>query len=118
MKKIKNKKIYKILSVFLPALYFLISASTVYANLPSSANYQLQNYSFGAGGTTNSTSSNYGLNGVAGEVEFGQPNSANYQIGSGLSYMMKANVPGAPTLSTPANNNDRILFDLNTSSNP
>jgi hypothetical protein len=32
--------------------------------------------------------------------------------------MMKANVPGAPTLSTPDNNYDRILFVLNTSSNP
>ena len=87
------------------------------ANLPSSTNYQLQSYSFGSG-ATNAASTNFGLNGVAGEVEFGQPGSSNYQIGSGLAYMMKANVPGAPTLSTPANNYDRILFVLNTSSNP
>src|SRR5579863_4683756 len=95
----------------------LAAPSIVEATLPSSANYQLQNYSFGAGGTTNSTSANYGLNGIAGEVEFGQPSSTNYQVGSGLTYLMKADVPGAPTLSTPANNYDRILFITNTSNN-
>src|SRR6185437_15128686 len=31
---------------------------------------------------------------------------------------LKANVPGAPTLTTPNNNYDRILFVLNTSGNP
>ncbi|SRR6266568_3842627 len=103
---------------FFVLLLSFVTMQSVYANLPSSSNYQLQNYSFGAGGTTNSTSSNYGLNAVAGEVEFGQPGSSNFKVGSGLTYLMKANVPGAPTLSTPANNYDRILFILNTSSNP
>jgi hypothetical protein len=97
---------------------FLILTSKVFADLPSSANYQLQDYSFGAGGTTNATSANYGLNGVAGEVEFGNPSSANYQVGAGLTYLLNVNVPGAPTLSTPNNAYDRILFILNTSSNP
>jgi len=91
---------------------------SAYANLPASSNYQLQDYSFGAGGTTNSQSSSYGLNGVAGEVEFGQPASTNFKAGSGLTYMLTVNVPGAPTLSTPNTNYDRILFVINTSSNP
>jgi hypothetical protein len=110
----------KTISLFLVFTLFslLINLQSVYASLPTSANFQLQNYSFGAGGTTNSTSSNYGLNGIAGEVEFGQPGSANYKVGQGLTYMMKANVPGAPTLSTPGSNYDRILFTLNTSGNP
>ena len=122
-KKIKKNGVivegkYKIFGILLVTFYLLLIASPVYADLPSSTNYKLQNYSFGAGGTTNSTSSNYGLNGIAGEVEFGQPGSSNYQIGSGLTYMMKANVPGAPTLSTPDNNYDRILFVLDTGGNP
>jgi hypothetical protein len=117
-KKLKNKKLFIFFFVIFLNSYFLILTSNVYADLPSSTNYKLQNYSFGAGGTTNSTSSNYGLNGIAGEVEFGQPRSSNYQIGSGLTYMLKANIPGAPTLSTPGNNYDRILFVLNTSGNP
>ena len=115
--KLKNVKTVLTLVIFFSYFSFLITA-TVYADLPSSSNYKIQNYSFGAGGTTNSTSSNYGLNGIAGEVEFGNPGSASYQMGSGLTYMLKANVPGAPTLSTPNNNYDRILFVLNTSSNP
>ena len=117
MKKIAYKKSNKILSLLLIAYYLLLIASPVYAALPSSTNYKIQDYSFGSGGTANSTSANYGLNGIAGEVEFGSPGSANYKVGSGLTYLMKANVPGAPTLSTPANNYDRILFVINTNNN-
>jgi len=116
---------YKSFKLFVPfslAILFVIltfiTPDVAEATLPSSTNYQLQNYSFGAGGATNATSSNFGLNGIAGEVEFGQPGSASFQVGSGLTYLMKANVPSAPTLSTPANNYDRILFIINTSGNP
>lgn len=97
---------------------FLTNPSYALASLPSSTNFKIQNYSFGAGGTINSSSTNFKLNGVAGEVEFGRPGSTNFKSGSGLSYMMKANVPAAPTLSTPGNNYDRIQVILNTSSNP
>lgn len=116
--KVKNKKYLAFIFILSLNSFFLILTSNAYADLPSSSNYKLQNYSFGAGGTTNSTSSNYGLNGVAGEVEFGQQNSSNFKVGSGLTYMLKANVPGAPTLSIPTNNYDRFLFVLNTSGNP
>jgi len=118
MTRITRKKNYKSISFLLIACYLLFVASPVYANLPSSTDYQLQNYSFGAGSTTNSTSTNYGLNGIAGEVEFGKGSSTDYQLGSGLTYLMKANVPSAPTISTPANNYDRILFVINPGSNP
>lgn len=117
MRSTFSKLFLSFIIVFLSANYQLLSPLIAYANLPSSANYQIQSYSFGSG-STNSASTNFGLNGVAGEVEFGQPGSSSYQIGSGLSYMMKANVPGAPTLSTPNTNYDRILFVLNTSGNP
>lgn len=118
MKNILQKRNQKIFTFLLVTCCLSLIAKPVFASLPSSTNYQLQNYSFGSGGTTNSTSSNYGLNGIAGEVEFGSPGSTNYQIGSGLTYLMKANVPGAPTLSTPASNYDRILFVINTNGNP
>src|ERR1700691_6126854 len=114
----KNKKIQVIITILLNAVYLMFYTGIAQAGMPSSANYQLQNYSFGAGGTTNSTSANYGLNGIAGEVEYGQPNSTNYHVGTGLTYMMTANVPGAPSLSIPANNYDRILFVINPGSNP
>lgn len=104
--------------LFISLLSFLINPSYALAALPSSSNFKIQNYSFGAGGTTNSTSSNFKLNAVAGEVEFGRPASSNFKAGLGLTYMMKSNVPAAPTLSTPGNNYDRILVVINTSNNP
>lgn len=97
---------------------FLIIQETIYAAEPSSTHFAIQSYSFGAGGTASSSSQHYGLNAVVGEVEFGRPSSTNYAIGSGLTYLMKANVPPAPSLSTPADNYDRILFVLNTGNNP
>lgn len=111
----------KYLGIYLPICLFvyLLISFPVYASLPSSASYKLDGYSFGAGGTANNTaSSNYGLSGTAGEVEFGRPSSSSYKAGSGLTYLLASNVPGAPTLSTPGNNYDRIQFVLNTSSNP
>lgn len=113
--KLKNPRIFVLLfTVF----YFLLITTPAFASLPSSSNYKIQSYSFGAGGATNAASTNYKMHGVVGEVESGRPASANYKVGSGLNYLLNANVPGAPTLSTPANNYDRILFVLNTSNNP
>ena len=114
----KNKKLQVIITILLNTIYLILYTGIAEAGMPSSTNYQLQNYSFGAGGTTNSTSANYGLNAIAGEVEYGQSGSTNYQAGTGLTYMMMASVPGAPILSTPANNYDRILFVINPGSNP
>jgi hypothetical protein len=113
-----NTKNWKLITIIiLTTSYQLLTTDIAFADLPSSTHYQIQSYSFGSG-STNSASTNFGLNGVAGEVEFGQPFSSSYQIGSGLTYMMKANVPGAPTLSTPNNSYDRILFILDTGGNP
>jgi hypothetical protein len=116
--KVRKKLLKSLLFTIALLTSYVISLTSSYADLPSSSNYKLQNYSFGAGGTTNAASANYGLNGMAGEVEFGQSSSTNFQVGSGLTYMLNVNVPGAPTLSTPNNSYDRILFILNTSSNP
>lgn len=95
----------------------LLSSGEVFAG-PSSTNYELKSYGFGSGGTDNSTSSNYGLSGVIGEVENGRPSSTNYKAGSGLSFLQNANVPGQPTFTNPGTNYDRLRFILNTSSNP
>lgn len=92
--------------------------SVAFAAFPESDNYKIQEYSFGAGGTNNSTSESFGLSGVAGGVEFGRPTSENFQLGSGLSFMLQANVPGAPTFTNPSDNYDRLKFVLNTSNNP
>lgn len=99
-------------------LLFMISTSPTFAALPSSASYQLRGYSFGAGGGNNITSTNYGFYGVAGEIEFGQLSSASYKVGTGLTYLLQSNLPGAPTITNPGNTYDRLQIILNTSSNP
>ena len=113
-----KKLLPRLIVVLLVLQSMLASSPLVLATEPSSTNFKIQNYSFGAGGTTNSTSTNFGLNGVAGEVEFGRQSSANFKNGSGLTYLMKANVPGAPTFTNPSSNYERLLFVLNTSNNP
>lgn len=105
-----------LISLLLTAHFLPLTSA--HAAFPASTNYQIQEYSFGAGGTMNSTSSNYGLSGFAGGVEFGRPGSTNFKMGSGLSYMLQANVPIAPTFSNPSDNYDRLQFIINTSNNP
>lgn len=99
-------------------LFLLLLHGKIFASEPSSADYAIQEYSFGGGGTASSSSQNYRLNGEVGQVTFGRPSSTDYAIGAGLSYLMKSNVPPAPTLSAPGDNYDRILFVLNTGNNP
>lgn len=117
--EVKRKHVLR--SIATIAAFIILSQSTMihaFAAFPASSNYQIQEYSFGSGGTQNSSSTNYGLSGVAGQVEFGRPSSANFQMGSGLSFMHQANVPGAPNFTNPSDNYDRLRFILNTSNNP
>jgi len=117
-----NNKLIK--KFFLISLVFVISQSSTlnpqlsYAAMPSSANYQLQEYSFGSGGEDNATSTNFKLNAVAGEVEFGQSSSSNYKAGTGLTYIMMANVPPAPTFTNPSSYYNKLKIVLATGSNP
>ncbi len=85
---------------------------------PESTNYKIHDYSFGSGGTTNSTSENYGLNGVAGQVEFGSQESSSFKIGGGLTYLMKTNVPPAPQLSNPNGSYNNLHVVISTGNNP
>jgi hypothetical protein len=118
MNKLSVKSLTCYILICLLAYSFIGNFSQIFASEPSSTNYQLRGYSFGAGGTNNNTSSSYGVNGVAGEVELGRPSSSNYQAGNGLTYLLITNLPGAPTLSLPGNNYDRMKVVLNTSGNP
>lgn len=85
---------------------------------PTSTNYELKDYGFGGGGTTNSSSDNYKVMGVAGETEYGKPASDNYKAGGGLVYTMLANLPPAPTFTNPANYYNKLKLVINTGSNP
>ena len=104
--------------VILTTYFLILTTSHVYADLPSSDNYKIQSYSFGAGGTATSSSQSFALFGIAGELETASQSSTNYVLGAGLTFLMKANVPPAPTLSNPGNTYDRIKMVINTASNP
>lgn len=98
-------------------LLFVFFIPTAFAALPSSTNYKIQSYSFGGGGTRNSTSTNYSLFGISGDIT-GKTSSTTYTARNGLNYMLQVNVPTAPTVSNPGTTYDRLKLVINTSSNP
>ena len=116
--KLKNYLLIEIpVSLFICLFGYLLIAAPASAG-PASTNFQLQEYSFGAGGTdTSMNSTNFKMFGTAGEVESGRPYSTNYKAGSGLIYELKLNVPPAPTLSNPATDYDRLKFVLDEGGN-
>jgi hypothetical protein len=102
----KNKKIFAPV-----ALVFLLA-------LPASTSYKLKDYGFGTGGTGNSTSSNYSVEAITGEVSGNQAASSNYKAGAGLIFMGQANVPIKPTFDNPANYYNKLRLIIDASGNP
>lgn len=85
---------------------------------PASNNYQLNEWSFGSGGSQNSGSGNYELNTVLGEIGGEQTGSNNYLIGPGLEFVYMANTPAAPTLNNPSNYYNKLDLIINNGDNP
>lgn len=67
------------------------------AALPSTSNYMLQSYGFGAGGGVGNTA-NYSLDGLVGEASGADTSTANYSAKPGDINTLQANVPGAPSV--------------------
>ncbi len=86
--------------------------------MPASTSYQLQNYSFGSGGTSNATSTDYAAETLAGEQSQGLLSSAAYKAGTGLQYTNQADVPPAPTFTNPSNYYNKLHIVLATGGNP
>ncbi len=57
---------------------------SVFAAAPAGTNYKLESYGVGSGGTSNSTSSSYALEGISGEVSGTQMSGTTYRAGAGL----------------------------------
>jgi len=72
---------------FLTALPFVLGV------LPSTTNYQLNSYGFGSGGTANSSTSNYSLEGISGEVGGQSSTTSSYVLKPGFVETQQANVP-------------------------
>lgn len=99
-------------------LHGLIGSVLLFAASPTSTNYVLPSYEIGSGGTSSSSSTNYGLNGVSGTQTTSQQTSTSYALTSGYNPTMNANVPSAPTLSNPSNYYDKLQLVLNDGGNP
>lgn len=70
-----------------------MSGVLLFATLPATSNYQLNSYGFGSGGTANSTTTTYALEGTTGELS-GQTNStANYSAKPAFTQTEQAHVP-------------------------
>lgn len=80
----------------------LIGAAFVLAAVPTGTNYKLESYGVGSGGTANSTSSAYAMEGISGEASGTQMSGTLYNGGSGMITTQLANVPAAPTVTNPS----------------
>jgi len=103
---IKNK-IFILIIVFL-GLVVLIIPSLVYAESAYSANYQIHNVFFGAGGNLNQCSSNYCAKTSIGEIAVGNTKSTNYQAQAGF------NTNRSPSISMVINSTNVNLGTLST----
>ncbi len=86
------------------------------AALPASSNYKMGSYGFGSGGTAGSGSTNYKVQGEAGEVS-GKGASTNYKAGAGENYVKQADVPKI-TISNPASYYNKLLVVVDPQANP
>jgi hypothetical protein len=75
---------------------------TFFASAPATGNYQLNSFGFGSGGTSNSTTPNYSLEGITGEVSGQTATTSTYALKPGFNETQQANVPQV-TLSNPSN---------------
>ncbi len=72
---------------------WIILGLALFAQLPATSNYQLNSYGFGSGGTANSTTANYALEGISGEASGQTSSTANYSVKPGFIETQQANVP-------------------------
>lgn len=98
----------------------LLGLSVVlFAALPASSNYKLNNYSVGPGGTNSASSSTYKTQGNVGEQANGSTSGTTYTSKNGAVQAEQLNVPPAPTLDTGSNTYyNKLGLTINTGSNP
>lgn len=98
---------------------FLISAPSALAQVasPSSSNFIMEEYGFGSGGVATSSSTNYLLFGISGEVETGSQSSTNFISLPGLTYTLQPNIP-APTVTNPSSYYNKLHIVINNANYP
>jgi hypothetical protein len=100
------------------AILLMVGAgATAWAALPATTNYQLNSYGFGSGGTAGSSTSNYSLEGLSGEVSSQADSTSTYQLKPGFVETQQASVPTV-TLTNPSSYYDKLHFVIGQQSNP
>src|SRR6478609_8209861 len=95
----------------------LVAGGLFFATLPSTTTYQLNSYGFGSGGTSNSSTPTYSLEGLTGEASSQADSTATYQLKPGFIETQQANVPTV-TVTNPSSYYDKLHFVLGQQGNP
>lgn len=111
--KIEN---WKLIIILVFGIWYLVFAQNVFAG-PISSNFQLLDYGFGSGGVATSSSTNFMLQAIAGEVETASESSTNFILGPGLTSTLEPNTPGAPTFTNPSNYYNKLSLTINNANN-
>lgn len=86
---------------------------------PATTNYQLNSYGFGSGGTANSSTATYSLEGTAGEITGQTGTTANYNVKPGYVETQQANVPKLSSFNNNGNTYyNKLRFIIDQQSNP
>jgi hypothetical protein len=99
------------------AILTVIIGGAFFAALPATPTYQLNSYGFGSGGTANSNTPTYSLEGITGEISSTPATTPTYQLKSGFIETQQANVPKI-TLSNSSSYYDKLHFLIDQQSNP
>jgi hypothetical protein len=91
---------------------FRVLLLSLVASVPTSSNYILQNYDFGNGANSGS-SSNYNLRSSVGSPG-GAPGSSSYALPAGIRGTSTVKTPAAPTFTNPDNSYNQLRLTLNT----
>jgi hypothetical protein len=86
------------------------------AAMPATGTYQLNSYGFGTGGTAGSGTSNYSVNGIAGDTS-GTSSTANYKVKAGETQTKEANVPTVALVNSD-NWYNKLLLTIGPENNP
>ncbi len=96
---------------------FLAGGMALFAALPGTSNYRLHDYGIGSGGGTMG-SSNYSLEGIAGELSSPTVSTDTYGLKPGLLGSRLAALPDAPTWQNPADWYNRLHLVIDPTGNP
>lgn len=107
-----------LLVAFLVAALWFTTIPSVLAG-PTSTNFELKEFNYGAGGTEDSESTNYSLFGTVGEVDLGDLSGSTYKLKPGLTETIQAGVVPTPTLSNNGNTYyNKLSLNFSNGGNP